>query len=209
MASLRAAFRIAADAEISIEVDPRTVDAARLRHLRELGFNRLSFGVQDFDPDVQKAVHRVQSYEHGRDADASARALGFVSINVDLIYGLPHQTRSRSRAPSARSRPAPGPHRALRLRAPAAALQAAAAHRMPADLPQPEDKIGMLGAAIDGFVGQGYATSAWTTSPCPTTPRRGAAPGPPAPQLPGLQHAGRLRPDRPRRVVHRPRRLTY
>ena len=90
--SLRRAFRIASHAEMSIEVDPRTVTPARLAHLRQLGFNRISFGVQDFDPQVQQAVHRVQPYDSVRELMSSARALGFESINADLIYGLPRQT---------------------------------------------------------------------------------------------------------------------
>ena len=92
MAMLRRNFSFAPGGEYSIEVDPRTVDAARLAVLAELGFNRLSFGVQDFDPDVQKAVHRIQPAEQVFALVASARALGFESVNVDLIYGLPKQT---------------------------------------------------------------------------------------------------------------------
>ncbi|MFP3757904.1 radical SAM protein, partial [Cupriavidus sp. SIMBA_020] len=89
MADLRGAFRFEPDAEISIEVDPRTATPQRLEKLRRLGFNRLSFGVQDFDARVQVAVHRVQSFEDVRDLMQSARALGYDSVNVDLIYGLP------------------------------------------------------------------------------------------------------------------------
>jgi len=63
--------------------------------LRRLGFNRLSMGIQDFHPEVQKAIHRIQPFEMTRDLIATARALGFDSINVDLIYGLPHQTPER------------------------------------------------------------------------------------------------------------------
>ena len=92
MAMLRRSFTLAPGGEYSIEVDPRTVDAARLATLAELGFNRLSFGVQDFDPVVQKAVHRIQPAEQVFALVASARQLGFESINVDLIYGLPQQT---------------------------------------------------------------------------------------------------------------------
>ncbi|MHB1199086.1 MAG: oxygen-independent coproporphyrinogen III oxidase [Polaromonas sp.] len=92
MAMLRRSFMLAADGEYAIEVDPRTVDATRLAALAELGFNRLSFGVQDFDPAVQKAVHRVQPAEQVFALVASARKLGFESINIDLIYGLPQQT---------------------------------------------------------------------------------------------------------------------
>jgi oxygen-independent coproporphyrinogen-3 oxidase len=79
-------------AELSIEVDPRTVDAGRLARLKAMGFNRLSFGVQDFDPEVQKAVHRIQPPEQVQALVEAARALKFDSINVDLIYGLPQQT---------------------------------------------------------------------------------------------------------------------
>ena len=92
MAMLRRSFAMAAGGEYSIEVDPRTVNAQRLSLLAELGFNRLSFGVQDFDPDVQKAVHRIQPAEQVFKLMEEARAIGFDSINVDLIYGLPRQT---------------------------------------------------------------------------------------------------------------------
>jgi oxygen-independent coproporphyrinogen-3 oxidase len=92
MAMLRRNFNFAPDGEYSIEVDPRTVDAARLAALAELGFNRLSCGVQDFDPAVQKAVHRIQPAAQVFSLVESARSLGFKSVNVDLIYGLPRQT---------------------------------------------------------------------------------------------------------------------
>jgi len=92
MGMLRRNFNFAPNGEYSIEVDPRTIDASRLDTLAELGFNRLSFGVQDFDPAVQKAVHRVQPAEQVFALVAAARERGFGSINVDLIYGLPQQT---------------------------------------------------------------------------------------------------------------------
>jgi oxygen-independent coproporphyrinogen-3 oxidase len=95
MGALRAAFDIAVDAECSIEVDPRTADRQRLAHLRSLGFDRISFGVQDFDPEVQEAVHRVQPFDQVAALMHDARELGFGSINVDLIYGLPRQTPER------------------------------------------------------------------------------------------------------------------
>src|SRR5580704_13302873 len=88
----RERFSFAADAEIAIEVDPRVTNLAHLETLRRLGFNRLSMGVQDFNPLVQETVNRVQPYEMTRDLISAARALGFDSINVDLIYGLPYQT---------------------------------------------------------------------------------------------------------------------
>ncbi|NML15455.1 oxygen-independent coproporphyrinogen III oxidase [Azohydromonas caseinilytica] len=153
---LRGAFRIAPGAELSIEVDPRTVSAERLQHLARLGFNRLSFGVQDFDTEVQKAVHRVQSYESVRELVLSARALGFESLNVDLIYGLPKQT------PESFARTV---ERVGELRPDRIALYAYAhlparfkpQRRIdPAQLPPPGHRVQMLGNAIQGFLGFGY-----------------------------------------------------
>jgi len=92
MGMLRRSFHLLSGAECSIEIDPRTVTAERLQVLHDLGFNRISFGVQDFDPEVQKAVHRVQPHEQVAALMADARRIGFDSINVDLIYGLPRQT---------------------------------------------------------------------------------------------------------------------
>lgn len=77
--------------EFSIEIDPRTVSADDLIFLREIGFNRVSFGVQDFDYEVQKAVNRIQSFEHVRDTIQASRDAGYHSISADLIYGLPLQ----------------------------------------------------------------------------------------------------------------------
>jgi oxygen-independent coproporphyrinogen-3 oxidase len=94
MAMLRNAFAFESDSEISIEVDPRKVDAPGIAHLAGLGFNRISIGVQDFDADVQRAVNRIQSEEETRAVIDAARAHGFASLNVDLIYGLPKQTRT-------------------------------------------------------------------------------------------------------------------
>jgi oxygen-independent coproporphyrinogen-3 oxidase len=88
----RERFQFAPDSEIGIEADPRVTSRAHLETLRKLGFNRLSMGIQDFQPEVQKAVHRIQPFEMTRDLLLSARRLGFESINVDLIYGLPYQT---------------------------------------------------------------------------------------------------------------------
>ena len=92
MGMIRGAFTLVPGGEYSIEVDPRTVDETRLRTLARLGFNRLSFGVQDFDPEVQKAVHRIQPASQVFALVEAARKIGFESVNVDLIYGLPQQT---------------------------------------------------------------------------------------------------------------------
>jgi oxygen-independent coproporphyrinogen-3 oxidase len=92
IAMLRRNFTFAPGGEYSIEVDPRTIDNSRLDTLAELGFNRLSFGVQDFDPAVQKAVHRVQPADQVFALVQAARDKGFESVNLDLIYGLPLQS---------------------------------------------------------------------------------------------------------------------
>jgi oxygen-independent coproporphyrinogen III oxidase len=88
-------FHFAPDAEIGIEIDPRVTSQAHLETLRKLGFNRLSMGIQDFHLEVQQAINRIQPLEMTRDLIEGARRLGFDSINVDLIYGLPLQTAER------------------------------------------------------------------------------------------------------------------
>jgi oxygen-independent coproporphyrinogen-3 oxidase len=156
MRALRAGFEFAPGAECSIEVDPRTVTAERLAHLAELGFNRLSFGVQDIDAAVQQAVHRVQPFEQVVSLVESARALGFESINVDLIHGLPKQTPASLQRTVARM---------AELRPDRIALYAYA--HLPqrfkpqrridaADLPSAADRVHMLSQAIAGFLAQGY-----------------------------------------------------
>jgi len=88
---IRSYFRLLPNGEYSIEVDPRKVDAETVKLLGAQGFNRMSVGVQDFDPAVQEAVNRVQSYEETKLVMDAARDAGFKSISVDLIYGLPKQ----------------------------------------------------------------------------------------------------------------------
>lgn len=89
---LRERFDVTPDAEISIEVDPRHADAELIRALRSIGFTRLSAGVQDFDPDVQRAVGRIQPFEQTKAVMDAAHETAFESVNIDLIYGLPLQT---------------------------------------------------------------------------------------------------------------------
>ena len=91
MRLLRGNFDFDPAGEYAIEIDPRSVDEVTIGLLAELGFNRMSMGVQDFDPAVQRAVNRIQPFEMTRDALKAARAAGFQSINLDLIYGLPKQ----------------------------------------------------------------------------------------------------------------------
>jgi len=92
MTATRQHFRLIDGGEYSIEVDPRKVDHATVELLGELGFNRMSVGVQDFDASVQQAVNRIQSEEETCAVIGAARATGFKSISIDLIYGLPRQT---------------------------------------------------------------------------------------------------------------------
>lgn len=89
---LREHFDFTDDAELGVEIDPRTVNAGTLAHLAGLGFNRTSFGVQDFDPQVQQAVNRIQPLDMVERALSDSRNAGFQSVNIDLIYGLPRQT---------------------------------------------------------------------------------------------------------------------
>ncbi|WP_109432729.1 oxygen-independent coproporphyrinogen III oxidase [Aggregatibacter segnis] len=92
MQMLRGHFNIADNAEISIEMDPREIELSMLEHLRNIGFNRISMGVQDFNKDVQKAVNREQDETFVNALLMRARELGFQSTNLDLIYGLPFQS---------------------------------------------------------------------------------------------------------------------
>ncbi len=156
MAMLRGAFKLLPGAELSIEVDPRTASRQRLRNLSAMGFNRISFGVQDFDADVQVAVHRVQPYEQVAELVAEARALKFESINADLIYGLPKQTPAsfaRTIAQVAQLRPS-----RIALYAYAHLPQRFKPQRRIEGnaLPTGEQRVRMLGDALAGFIGNGY-----------------------------------------------------
>jgi oxygen-independent coproporphyrinogen-3 oxidase len=156
MGMLRAGFELVPGAECSIEVDPRTVTAERLASLAEMGFNRLSFGVQDSNPAVQQAVHRVQPFEQVVALMQAARALQFESINVDLIHGLPLQTPESLKHTVAQM---------AELRPDRIALYAYAhlpqrfkpQRRIDATLlPTAGDRVHMLSVAIAGFLAQGY-----------------------------------------------------
>ncbi|PSJ80944.1 oxygen-independent coproporphyrinogen III oxidase [Neisseria iguanae] len=89
---IRKHFQLTSNGEYSIEIDPRKVSRETVHKLGELGFNRMSVGIQDFDSKVQEAVNRIQSFEETREVIAAAREAGFKSVSVDLIYGLPHQS---------------------------------------------------------------------------------------------------------------------
>lgn len=149
-------FVLSAEGEYSIEIDPRTVNDTRLNHLAELGFNRLSFGVQDFEPEVQKAVHRIQPAEQVFSLMKTARSLSFESINMDLIYGLPKQT-PESFARTLTQITELKPDR-IALYAYAHLPERFKPQRriLAEDLPLAADKISMLSNAIATFLNAGY-----------------------------------------------------
>ena len=156
MAMIRRHFTLVPGGEYSIEVDPRTVTVDRLMHLHQLGFNRLSFGVQDFDPTVQKAVHRIQPAQQVFDLVEASRQIGFESVNVDLIYGLPQQT-PESFAHTLEQVQTLRPDRiALYAYAHLPARFKPQRRIIPAELPSAADKLTMLSASIDAFHAAGY-----------------------------------------------------
>jgi oxygen-independent coproporphyrinogen-3 oxidase len=158
MAKLRSAFTFdeSSNREFSIEVDPRTVDADGIQHLASLGFNRLSLGIQDFDPDVQDAVNRRQSTEEVQSLVTAARSSGFESISFDLIYGLPHQTAA-SFDTTLGTVIAMRPDR-LAVYNYAHLPQRFKGQRMinDEDIPAPEVKLEILHRTIDTLCGSGY-----------------------------------------------------
>ncbi len=156
MTKIQHSFSLSPVGEYSIEIDPRTVNASRLEHLATLGFNRLSFGVQDFDPEVQKAVHRIQPVEQVFNLVEAARRQKFESLNVDLIYGLPMQTIESFARTLAQ---------VVELKPDRIALYAYAhlperfkpQRRISAyELPTAKAKIAMLSEAISTFLNAGY-----------------------------------------------------
>lgn len=92
MAALRSAFRFADDVEISVEMDPNDLDEPRYDALAAIGMTRASLGVQDFHPEVQKAINRIQTFEQTKSVVEAVRARGVHSVNCDILYGLPYQT---------------------------------------------------------------------------------------------------------------------
>ncbi len=156
MAMVQRHFTLVPGGEYSIEVDPRTVSPARLEHLHRLGFNRLSFGVQDFDPTVQKAVHRIQPAEQVFELVAAARRIGFESVNVDLIYGLPQQTPESFRHTLERVRELRPDRIALYAYAHLPARFKPQRRIVTAELPPAADKLAMLSISLDVFNQAGY-----------------------------------------------------
>lgn len=151
-----AQFERSPGAELSLEVDPRRVEPGRMAALGELGFNRLSVGVQDFDAQVQKAVHRIQSEEQTRRVIDEARASGFRSVNLDLIYGLPLQTLDSFNATLDKVLDISPERIALYSYAHLPALFKPQRRIRAADLPSPEAKLQILTLAIGRLTRAGY-----------------------------------------------------
>ena len=158
MQKLRQNFKLLDDdsGDYSIEIDPREVDHEKLKVLREIGFNRVSFGVQDVELEVQQAVNRVQPVEEIADVLHEARRLGFRSINIDLIYGLPHQSlESFIKTLDTIIELSPDrlsvfnyAHMPDRFRS--------QSHIKAEDLPSPETKLAILETTISKLIGAGY-----------------------------------------------------
>jgi oxygen-independent coproporphyrinogen-3 oxidase len=159
MESLQTHFRFSESPErdFSIELDPRFMRASDIEALAFIGFNRASLGVQDFDPAVQKAVNRIQSVEETMAVIEACRRHGFRSVNVDLIYGLPLQTRegfSRTLDTVIQARP---DRLAIYSYAHLPQLFRPQKQIDPSQLPSPEDKLGLLQLAIEKLSAAGYA----------------------------------------------------
>ena len=158
VAHLRSRFRFSssAQADLSIEVDPRTVTPDTMGLLATIGFNRISLGVQDFNPAVQAAVNRHQTEAQTRGIVDAARRVGLRSVNVDLIYGLPRQGLDGFAA-TLDAVVAMRPDRiAVYAYAHFPSMFPAQRRIAPADLPSPAEKIALLGLAVERLVGAGY-----------------------------------------------------
>jgi oxygen-independent coproporphyrinogen-3 oxidase len=142
--------------EAGIEVDPRTVDHERIRNLRNLGFNRISFGVQDFDAAVQAAVNRVQEPAEIRQRIEDARKFGFESINIDLMYGLPKQTLESFRQTLETTIELDPDRIAIYNYAHMPELFKPQRRIEESDLPSPDEKLNILQLAIDTLQDVGY-----------------------------------------------------
>ena len=156
MGVLRRNFFLVPEAELSIDIDPRTVEPERLAHLRSLGLNRIGLGIQDFDPGVQKALQHEHSFEHARELTAAARGLGFTSINVDLVYGLPRQTPDSFRRTLAQVASLRPDRISLHASTPRPARSRAARHVESADIPPRAQQAQMLADALALFQAEGY-----------------------------------------------------
>ncbi len=157
MTFIKAAFvNFAEDAEISCEIDPRFFNEAQMKVLKKHGFNRISFGVQDFEPVVQQAVHRIQPYDLTKAAVDLARRYGIGSINIDLIYGLPYQTLESFRKTLELAHTLDPDRLAVFNYAHVPWLKKTMRKLDETTIPSPEVKLAILQHTIDYFTQHGY-----------------------------------------------------
>lgn len=156
MGILRSRFNFLPEGEYSIEIDPRSVDPKRAHTLAELGFNRMSLGIQDFDPLVQQAVNRLQTFEQTRDVLLAARDAGFKSVSVDLIYGLPRQTLEGFRATLDKTLSLAPDRIALYSYAHLPQIFMPQRRIHDTELPKAEEKLSLMAMAIETLVDAGY-----------------------------------------------------
>ncbi|WP_370240623.1 oxygen-independent coproporphyrinogen III oxidase [Pararhodobacter marinus] len=143
-------------AEFSVEIDPNEIDAERLDALAEAGMNRASIGVQDFDPEIQQIIGRDQSYDITRDAVEMIRARGVHSLNADILYGLPNQTRARV-ADSVQKLLSLSPDRVALYGYAHVPWMARRQQMIPSDaLPRPEERLALFDTAQELFTWDGY-----------------------------------------------------
>ncbi|MFN4319851.1 MAG: oxygen-independent coproporphyrinogen III oxidase [Aquificaceae bacterium] len=153
---IREVFNIDEDAEISVEIDPRYLSEGQLETLREVGFNRVSMGLQDLDPEVQRAINRLQDYELMKRVMKDLRSLGFKSINIDLIYGLPYQRPEKFKETIEKTIDLDPDRVAVFNFAYVPWLKPLQRKIDPSTLPPPEDKLTILEMSIDIFQKRGY-----------------------------------------------------
>ena len=143
-------------AEFSVEIDPGEIDAERLDALAEAGMNRASIGVQDFDPEIQQIIGRDQSYEVTRKAVEMIRARGVTSLNADILFGLPYQTRARL-SDSVQKLLSLSPDRVALYGYAHVPWMARRQQMIPSDsLPRPEERLALFEAAQELFTWDGY-----------------------------------------------------
>ena len=196
MEQLGRCFSLASDPQrdYSIEIDPRTVDSTYVAALVEAGFNRLSIGVQDFDPDVQAAVHRRQDADRVAEIVDTARARGAGSINFDLIYGLPRQSVSSFRRTLQRVIDCLPDRLSIYQYAHLPERFPAQRRILTEELPGVETRLALQQLTMDTLAGAGYVHIGMDHFALPGDPLvRGDAWRVPEAQFPGIYHARRLR----------------
>ena len=156
MSEIKARFRFSEDAEVSIEIDPRYATDDQLKVIRDVGFNRISMGLQDLDERVQRAINRIQPYDLMQRTMERLRDLGFESINIDLIYGLPYQSAQSFEKTVEKVIELDPDRVAVYSFAYVPWVKPIQKHIDPKTLPDPEEKLSILEMVIEKFQNAGY-----------------------------------------------------